>query len=97
MRELGYTRSRLGGSFTQPLTVPIDPHNLSPASAEKGEDCPKCGAVMEPIDPAMEGPDVEQLQLCPTCYLVMWKDETGFQVRQGVPVPNGTKPRDEAN
>jgi len=48
--------------------------------------CPKCGAEMEPIDNVAEGPTVEDLRLCPKCYLVTWHDETGFQSRQGVPV-----------
>lgn len=51
-----------------------------------GESCPKCGALMELIDSAVEGLPMRLLQLCPACYLVIWNDETGFQVRQGVPV-----------
>ncbi len=41
---------------------------------------------MEPIEVHVEALPVQQLQLCPACYLVVWHDEHGFQVRQGVPV-----------
>jgi hypothetical protein len=53
------------------------------------EGCPKCGSEMEPIDIAVEDLPVRQLRLCPECYLVTWMDETGFQVRQGVPMKKG--------
>jgi uncharacterized protein with PIN domain len=55
----------------------------------KDDSCPKCGAEMEPIEPGEEGPPVERLQLCPTCYLVTWSDREGMHVRQGVPVKPG--------
>jgi hypothetical protein len=48
--------------------------------------CPNCGSEMEPIDIAVEGLALEQLRLCPRCYLVAWNDEKGMQTRQGVPV-----------
>jgi len=41
---------------------------------------------MEPIESEVEGLPLERLQLCPTCYLVIWRDQDGFQVRQGVPM-----------
>jgi hypothetical protein len=41
---------------------------------------------MEPIDIAVEGLALDQLRLCPSCYLVAWNDEKGMQTRQGVPV-----------
>ena len=53
------------------------------------EGCPKCGSEMEPIDIAVEDLLLRQLRLCPECYLVTWMDETGFQIRQGVPMKKG--------
>jgi len=44
---------------------------------------------MEPIDNAVEGLPLRQLRLCPDCYLVTWLDDSGFQVRQGVPMKKG--------
>jgi hypothetical protein len=44
---------------------------------------------MEPIDNAIEALPARHLRLCPECYLVTWKDATGFQVRQGVPMKKG--------
>ena len=49
--------------------------------------CPKCGAQMEPIEVAVEGLPIEQLRLCPDCYLVEWSDATGGSIEQGIPVP----------
>jgi hypothetical protein len=49
-------------------------------------ECPKCGAATEPIEVVVEGLPFEQLQLCPACYLVTWRDHEGFHVRQGSPV-----------
>jgi hypothetical protein len=46
---------------------------------------------MELIDSGVEGLPLQDLQLCPRCYLVMWRDENGFQTRQGVPMNEGTK------
>jgi hypothetical protein len=46
---------------------------------------------MEPIESGAEGPPLKELQLCPGCYLVMWRDEDGFQVRQGVPMKKGAE------
>jgi hypothetical protein len=44
---------------------------------------------MEPIDIAVEDLPVRQLRLCPECYLVTWMDDSGFQIRQGVPMKKG--------
>jgi hypothetical protein len=44
---------------------------------------------MEPIESGADGPAVQELQLCPHCYLVIWHDGSGFQIRQGVPVREG--------
>jgi len=41
---------------------------------------------MEPIDSAVDHVLLDQLRLCPECYLVAWNDRTGLQTRQGVPV-----------
>jgi hypothetical protein len=57
---------------------------LDPALGERA--CPKCGVAMEPIESGVEGPPLQELQLCPGCYLVMWRGEDGFQIRQGVPM-----------
>ncbi len=48
--------------------------------------CPKCATEMEPIHSDVEGLNVQQLQLCPDCYTVIWSDQEGLHVRQGVPV-----------
>jgi hypothetical protein len=47
---------------------------------------------MEPIDSPPDGPALAHLQLCPHCYLVMWRDENGMHVRQGVPMKEGFDP-----
>jgi hypothetical protein len=44
---------------------------------------------MEPIEIGVEGLPLEELQLCPGCYLVTWSDQDGLHVRQGVPMKNG--------
>lgn len=54
--------------------------------------CPKCGVEMEPIDVEVEGLRVQELQLCPGCYLVTWSDQDGPHVRQGVPMKAGVNP-----
>ena len=75
--------------------VPQDNHDPIRTSAHRllrEGTCPKCGAEMEPIDNGPEGPPLEDLQLCPDCYLVMWTDEGGIQVRQGVPMKKDTNP-----
>ncbi len=58
--------------------------------------CPKCDVEMEPIEIGVEGLPLEQLQLCPVCYMVTWIDQDGFHVRQGVPMEHGANPRSEA-
>ena len=42
-----------------------------------------------------EGLAVQELQLCPGCYLVTWTDQDGPHVRQGVPVKPGDESRNE--
>jgi hypothetical protein len=44
---------------------------------------------MEPIESSIEELPVQELQLCPLCYLVIWRDAAGFQIRQGVPMKKG--------
>jgi hypothetical protein len=44
---------------------------------------------MEPIEMGVEGPPIQKLQLCPSCYLVTWSDQNGLHVQQGVPVKKG--------
>ena len=63
-------------------------HESHSGGAVGEKSCPKCGAEMEPIDAEVEGLPLNQLQLCPQCYLVTWSDANGFQCRQGVPVKN---------
>jgi hypothetical protein len=63
----------------EPAATPLDP-------AVEDRQCPKCGTAMEPIESEVEGLPLERLQLCPACYLVIWRDQDGFQVRQGVPM-----------
>lgn len=50
--------------------------------------CPHCGAEMEPIETEAEVLPFRQLQLCPECYLVSYRDDEGEHLRQGVPVKN---------
>ncbi len=47
--------------------------------------CPKCGMLMEPIKCAADLP-LQQLELCPGCYRVRWRDQYGFHTGQGVPM-----------
>lgn len=42
---------------------------------------------MEPIGEGPEGPPVQELQLCPACYLVTWRDHDGPHIQQGIPMP----------
>jgi len=58
-------------------------------------ECPKCGIETEPIDVEVEGLSVQDLQLCPGCYLVIWRDRDGLHVRQGVPMNSSIDPRRE--
>jgi hypothetical protein len=55
--------------------------------------CPKCGVEMEPIGMGVQGLPLQQLQLCPGCYMVTWIDQGGIHVRQGVPMKKGADPR----
>ena len=75
----------------------MPPNNYEPASKLPGavlgeEDCPKCGNAMEPVEVEVEGLPIQQLRLCPQCYLVTWNDEAGFHSRQGVPMKKGFDP-----
>jgi len=54
--------------------------------------CPKCGVEMEPIETNAEGPQVQELQLCPKCYLVTWSDQDGLHLRQGVAMNGDAQP-----
>ena len=54
--------------------------------------CPKCGAEMDPIESGGVGLPVQRLELCPSCYLVVWTDQDGFHTRQGVPMKKGDHP-----
>jgi len=47
---------------------------------------------MEPIEIGVEGLAIEQLQLCPDCYLVEWSDANGGHIDQGIPVPKDHLP-----
>jgi predicted RNA-binding Zn-ribbon protein involved in translation (DUF1610 family) len=55
--------------------------------------CPKCGVEMEPIETGPDGPPMEHLQLCPGCYLVIWRDQDGVHTQQGVPMEKGHSSR----
>ncbi len=55
--------------------------------------CPKCGAEMESIETTAEQLPLKDLRVCPNCYLVMWNSDRGVQFQQGVPVPQGSRPR----
>jgi uncharacterized protein with PIN domain len=67
-----------------------DPEHTTADPTPADERCPKCGSEMEPIDSSVEGLPVQHLQLCPRCYLVMWRDRDGLHVRQGVPMRAGS-------
>lgn len=69
-----------------PVPIPMD-------SVPGGSGCPKCGAAMESIEMGVEGLPIQQIQLCPRCYLVTWSDRAGFHFRQGVPMKDGVDPR----
>jgi hypothetical protein len=47
---------------------------------------------MEPIEIAVEGLPIEQVRLCPDCYLVEWSDAKGGHIEQGIPVPRDYVP-----
>jgi uncharacterized protein with PIN domain len=53
--------------------------------------CPRCGTEMEPIDSTAVEVPVWELRLCPQCYLVAWKDQSGTQTSQGIPVKQSLK------
>jgi hypothetical protein len=60
--------------------------NSGPAT---DSECPKCGIEMESIECAVEGLPIQQVQLCPGCYLVTWRDHEGLHAQQGFPVKKG--------
>ena len=62
-----------------PRMVPVHP-------VPGNDQCPKCGAGMEPIEVAVEELPIQELHLCPSCYLVTWSDRDGLHFRQGVPM-----------
>ena len=62
------------------------------AAPEEAQRCPKCRAEMEPIESGVDGPPFQELQLCPGCYVVTWRDQDGPHIRQGVPVKPGVNP-----
>ena len=49
--------------------------------------CPRCAAEMEQIETDAENQPFEDLQLCPSCYLVTWNDQQGPHSQQGIPMP----------
>ena len=57
------------------LDVPLEDHQ-----------CPNCGAATESIEAGEEELHFQQLQLCPVCYIVTWRDEDGVHIRQGLPL-----------
>jgi hypothetical protein len=72
------------------MASPADP-------SDRDRQCPKCGVEMEPIEMDAEGLALQELLLCPGCYLVTWTDQHGPHARQGVPVKPGDKSRSEPN
>jgi len=47
---------------------------------------------MEPIESACDQLSVDELRLCPNCYLVVWDDHAHTETRQGVPVKTSFTP-----
>jgi hypothetical protein len=84
-------RKKIGSMPQKSCDLKLAP--IDPALGDHA--CPKCGVEMEPIEIAVEGLPLQQLQLCPGCYLVMWSDQNGFHVRQGVPTKKGVEPAGE--
>jgi hypothetical protein len=66
-----------------------DPARKPAKRASPDSRCPKCGVEMEPIEVEIEELPVQELELCPNCYLVTWTDQDGPHARQGVPVKPG--------
>jgi hypothetical protein len=63
------------------------PTRINPV--RRNDACPKCRVAMEPIEIAVEGLALEQLRLCPGCYLVTWIDHNEYHLRQGVAMKRG--------
>ena len=74
-----------------------DPGRTPADQGRADRKCPKCGVEMEPIEMGEAGLSLQELQLCPGCYLVTWSDQDGPHARQGVPVKPGSEPRGESN
>jgi hypothetical protein len=74
-----------------------DPESTAPDPSLDDRRCPKCGEETEPIEVGAEGLAVQELQLCPNCYLVTWTDDAGPHVRQGIPVDPAIDPLSEAD
>lgn len=49
--------------------------------------CPRCSSDMEQIETSIGTQNIGELRLCPSCYLVTWKDQNGSHSQQGIPVP----------
>ena len=77
------------------IVAPQESHNYMSLVLELS--CPKCGAEMEPIETTVEQLPLQDVRLCPNCYLVSWNGAGGVQFRQGVPVPNSSRARSEGN
>ena len=77
-----------------PAATPVSATPIGPATGD-GE-CPKCGAAMEPIEIGVEGLRLHDVQLCPHCYLVTWRDSYGMYSLQGVPMKKGFEPPSES-
>ena len=73
-----------------PAVMQVDP-------VPGNDHCPKCGAEMESIKVAVEELPIQQLHLCPSCYLVTWSDRDGPHFRQGVPMGENDAPPRETN
>lgn len=56
--------------------------------------CPRCAAEMEPIASGA-AELLREVRLCPSCYLVTWRDADGLHVRQGVPTKKGADTRSD--
>ncbi|MEO8051053.1 MAG: hypothetical protein ABI833_11620 [Acidobacteriota bacterium] len=55
--------------------------------------CPRCTSEMEAIETDIVDVPLDDLRLCPNCYLVTWNDQRGHHTQQGVPVQGTTKKR----
>jgi hypothetical protein len=53
--------------------------------------CPRCATEMEQIETDVENLPFDDLQLCPTCFLVTWTDQDGSHSQQGIPLPKSLR------